>query len=1213
MSAESCRHAVWTMRPVDDGAVASLARELGLSRTVARVLAARGYADPTAARAFLEPALARDWRDPELIAGMPQVAERVAAAVRGGERIVVFGDFDLDGVSSAAVATLGLAALGADVRATVPHRFREGYGLTQASIERLAGMEPQLVVTVDCGISSAREVAWLAERGIDTVVTDHHEPGDDVPDALVADPKLRADDDGMLAGAGVALKLVQAVGARLGRPDVWRELTDLAMLGTVADVVPLVGENRALVCDGVLRTRRAPRPGVTALAEVAGTEIGMLTAERVAFALAPRLNAAGRMADPALALELLLTDDPTRATALALELDACNEARRSAEATLMAEALAQAQERFRPGDRAVVVAGEGWHEGVRGIVASRLVERFGVPALVFTFADGEARGSGRSVAGVDLHAAVASLGGILTRFGGHAAAVGVTLPAAGLPALREGLEGFLRTLPAEAFVASLTVDAEVGLDEASIELAAELARLAPFGHGNPAPLLATRGVFMNGRSRVGKNAEHLRFLTYDGVSSVPAIYFRCPTPERLAASEQAVDVAFELVRDTWRGAERVQLRVADVTLHTAAADEPAAELVDDLFEHADEILAENAYAGIGEADAFHTKLVGVTFEDRQALVAALAPGDPLRLSREPDEAHDPAACALVDAAGRRVGYLARELAAVLAPAIDAGVDYDVTVVDVTGADKASLGVNVLVRRRRPAEVERAAERSARSRRSAMSALDETALSAELARVMLGGREPHAAQTAALAALAAGRSLLAVMATGRGKSFVFHLHAARIAIARHEASVFVYPLRALVADQELHLADSLRPLGVNVRTLTGETPPLERDEAFSALAHGDVDVVLTTPEFLVRHAARFAESGRVRFVAIDEAHHAGMTGTDRRPAYAALPGALETLGDPVTLATTATADDVVAERILRTLATRLVVVDPAVRGNLRLADQRGCPDKAAYVAGVVARGGKTIVYVNSRKATVDLARQLRDRVPALRHRVAFYNGGLTRSARHAVERALRDDELAVVVATSAFGEGVDIPDVRNVVLFHLPFNAVAFNQTCGRAGRDGAPATVHLVYAHKDTRLDRMILESAAPDRDDMAALYLAIRDLAATGGTVEAANAVIAEAVSRRRPSTRMDERGVSAGIGVFRELGLVESEGVGAYRRLRLLPVPEDKLDLVSSVRYAEGREQIGAFEEFSHWALTAPADVLLSAFDRPILPTRHIVEGGA
>ena len=1205
---KTCSNPAWSLAHADAACVDRLARATGLSQITARVLVARGIDTPEAVERFIAPDLERDWLSPSLIPGLDDGAARVAAAVRAGERIVVFGDFDLDGVSSSAVAARGLALMGATVSALVPHRFNEGYGLSAAAIDRLMLLEPDLVVTVDCGISSAPEVEVLARRGVAVVVTDHHEPGDLLPRGVpVADPKLDAENCPScdLSGSGVALKLVQAVGELLGFPDVWRGLTDLASLGTIADIVPLTAENRALVADGVRRMRTEPRPSLASLAAIGGVTPDALSSDNVAFVLAPRLNAAGRMADPQLALDLLMTDDPVRAEELCAGLDELNRLRQATEADLSEAAIALA-ERTYDGERALVVAGEGWHEGVKGIVASRLCNLFKVPAIIFTVEDGVALGSGRSVGTVDLFRALESCEALLTRFGGHAAAVGCALPAAQLDAFRACLLGHLETLPAEQFVSEKCVDAEVELSQISVELGAEFALLEPFGHGNRTPLLATCGVFMNGRQRVGKLGNHYKFTAYDGVASVPAISFRCPNIDDLLCHDTAVDLVAEVNVDEWRGKTRVQLRVRDVFPRTARSDAPASELVDDLFDRADAILAREEYAGIEEAAAFHTKLAGVTFEGRQEILERLSAGAPLRLVRQPDNEFDANACALFDPHGDQVGFFNRRLAAALAPAIDAGVAYDVEVTEVTGGDDSrSLGVNVLVSRRDAANAQenRAEQRAAR--RAELSQLTPEELDAELTSCFIGQRALHDAQATALAHLSAGESTLAVMATGRGKSLIFHLHAARTALRHGRASVFVYPLRALVADQAFHLEEAFAEVGLAVRTVTGETSLPDRDDAFAALGEGTLDVVLTTPEFLHLYAGRFAESGRIGFLVVDEAHHVGMSRAGHRPAYARLGEAASVLGNPTVLAVTATADAATAETICELMGVTASVLDPTMRENLQVVDKRDTQDKDNYLAALVAKGGKTVIYVNSREQSVKLARMLRKRVPDVAMRTAFYNGGLVRSVRHAVERAFRASEVSVIVATSAFGEGVNIPDIRNVVLYHLPFNAVEFNQMSGRAGRDGAMARVHLLYGGRDARINEMILSSLAPCREDMAALYVALRELAASEGPgFEITNAELAERCKKAQPAYSLDERGTSSALGVFRDLGFVTGEGHGAFRRLTFTP-PPGKIELESSVRYAEGLEEIAEFAEFKSWALTAEADDLLARFNRPILPS--------
>ena len=375
--------AQFNIRAADPASVSLLESELGLPRFIAATLVARGIRTPHDAREFLNPSLERDWLDPYTIPGLPEVADALEEAMRAGKHIVVFGDFDLDGISATTVLTRGLRTLGAHATPFIPLRFEEGYGLTEAAFERMQALNPEFIVTVDCGIACKVEAAAIVEAGVGLAITDHHEPVDLVPEGVpVADPKMDdACESSILAGVGVALKLVQVLGGRFGHPHLWRTFTDLATLGTVADLMPMRGENRALVADGILRMNTSPRPCIAALVGTSGAAGKPLSASNLSFSLIPRLNAAGRMGDAQLALDLLMCDKYGDACALAERLEAVNDQRRAIEAELSEIAKAQAAEIYH-GQRALVVSGESWHEGVKGIVASRLVNTYG--CLLYT-------------------------------------------------------------------------------------------------------------------------------------------------------------------------------------------------------------------------------------------------------------------------------------------------------------------------------------------------------------------------------------------------------------------------------------------------------------------------------------------------------------------------------------------------------------------------------------------------------------------------------------------------------------------------------------------------------------------------------------------------------------------------------------------------------------------------------------------------------------
>ena len=1095
----------WSVLKCDEDRARELARALSVPPMVARVLAARGHDDVDEAREFLSPSLDRDWADPLCIPGMGEVADRVGRALDEGETIAVFGDFDVDGMTSTCLLTLALRRLGGDVHPFIPRRFGEGYGLSREALERVTGdCSPGLLITVDNGIAAANEVGWLLGRGIDVVVTDHHEPADLVPEGVpVTDPKLDPSCPSReLAGAGVALKLVCELGRRRGVPDLWLDYIDVAALGTLSDMMLLEGENRALVSEGVTRMRRCTRPGLVALAATAGLDLADVSPDGLPFSIIPRLNAAGRMGSTDMALELLLTDDPAEAAVLAGELDAVNTERRETEALLAEAALAEAQRTY-DGGRAVVVAGRGWHEGVKGIVASKLVNHYHVPAIVFSVTEeGVARGSGRSIGSVDLFHAVEQCSDLLVRFGGHSGAVGVTCEESKIAEFRERLSKVLEALPAEQFEDTGEVAAIVGLGELSVDSIEALELLQPFGQGNKRPLFAACGVTMKNRALVGADSSHLRFVATDGASSVPAIMFRVPDAEETAAWDGAVDIVFEAVNETWQGRTKPKLMVKDIITRTP--DGPRERTVADELMDAEE----GRGAATGTTDA-------------------------------PQEG--PSATGL---------------------------------------------------------------------RASLARLPYDELTDALRERMIGESELLPAQAQALMRLAEGRSCLAVMATGRGKSLVFHIHAAREAISHDRASVFVYPLRALVADQAFHLREALAPLGVSVEVLTGETPGPERSRIFAALGSGGADVILTTPEFLAIHRAGFAESGRVGFLVVDEAHHAGAAAPGSREAYLELPAILADLGRPVALAVTATASPDVARGICDLLGIDEsdVVVDAATRENLLIDDERNLRDREAALVSIVSGGEKTVAYVSSRDQAVSLVRMLRHRVPELAGRIAFYHAGLSRETRARVERAFRDGALSCIVSTSAFGEGVNLPGIRHVVLYGLPLGRVEFNQMSGRAGRDGEPATVHVLFGSADVRPGERILSSAAPSRPTLVTLYRTLLSLSRSGGDVLLDDEALAAASVAVDPRSTLDAREVSYGLTVFSELGFCSVSGWGETRRIRMAPAPA-RMELTQSSCYLEGMRLQEAFSEFCSWALSAPAAELLARVNRPIVPNFGII----
>ena len=555
---------IWTIRPCPHRQASGLAKELDLSEITASVLVRRGYGDPELARAFL--AGEQPLHDPLLLGDMAGAVERIRTAIAAGKRICVHGDYDVDGICATVLAVLVLRELGAEVEWHLPSRFEEGYGVSGQTLERLAGEGCGLVLTVDCGITAVEEVRRARELGLDVIVTDHHRPGEELPDCPIVATRPSDYPFQDLCGTGVVYKLAQAL---LGEDsEVLRRHLDLVALATIADVVPLVGENRSLAIAGLRTLQRTQKLGLRALMKTAGVDAAAVDAGKVGFRLAPRINAAGRLGDPSAALELLLTEDADEARRLADRLEELNRDRQAVEDKILRAAIEQVEEWPEAKRRrsAYVVWGEDWHEGVIGIVASRLVERYHRPVVLIAGTDGLWKGSGRSIPSFDLHGALGACSTFLQRFGGHRAAAGLSIApdqvdlfADAFAAQAEGLLGPEDLVPATVVDAVLPRGTKL-----TLELCEELRLLAPFGLANPDVTLLAPGCELGELATVG-DGKHLRFRVHlDGSDAGGAIAFGQGT--RLDRYRRAgrYDVAFRLQENHWNGTVSPQLVVRRV-------------------------------------------------------------------------------------------------------------------------------------------------------------------------------------------------------------------------------------------------------------------------------------------------------------------------------------------------------------------------------------------------------------------------------------------------------------------------------------------------------------------------------------------------------------------------------------------------------------------------------------------------------------------------
>jgi len=565
------RDAIWEYQTCDDGRVRELVECLDLHPVVARLLCQRGLDTPDAASRFLNPSLDH-LHDPFELTDMSIAIERLQRALARQERIVIHGDYDVDGITSTVILRRALEMLGGNVTHFIPERLRDGYGLQVSTIERLENEGARVVVSVDCGIRAGEAGRRARELGLDLIITDHHEPGDELPQAVaVINPKRR--DCGYpeknLAGVGVALKVVQALCAKADRNQWLPGFVKIAAIGTLADVVPLVGENRVIAKLGLewLSTGRHS-VGLRALLEATGLLGKKLEGFHVGFVIAPRLNAAGRMSTPDVAMRLLMVSDESgadEARQLAEQLNVENAKRQEEEAGVLLEArrLVDADQAGAP-QNVIVVGGEGWHRGVIGIVASRLVDHFCRPALVFSLEDGVAHGSCRSVAAFNLLAGLDACSDLFDRYGGHRQAAGITMAAAGLEELRERINRYAdERLSVDDFRPRLRIDAALSWRSIDQRLIEGLSRLGPFGAGNPKPIFSSEQVAVVRGPRAIKD-RHLRMsLGQDGRIFQAMAWRAIDRSAFLDTHRAALDVAYSIEESEYRGERYLELHLAD--------------------------------------------------------------------------------------------------------------------------------------------------------------------------------------------------------------------------------------------------------------------------------------------------------------------------------------------------------------------------------------------------------------------------------------------------------------------------------------------------------------------------------------------------------------------------------------------------------------------------------------------------------------------------
>ncbi|MCQ2751627.1 MAG: single-stranded-DNA-specific exonuclease RecJ, partial [Coriobacteriales bacterium] len=757
--------------------VEEISKYCDVSPLLAKLLVLRGCKSSEDASIFLSPSVGRDFADPRAIPGMSQACDQVFSAIVNNKKILIFGDFDVDGITATCVLVRAFREFGCDPLYMLPNRNVEGYGLSDIAVEKILELNPDIVITVDCGISCAKQIDVLLEHGIEVCVTDHHEADEDYPkNVVVANPKLDKNCPSFnLAGVSVALKLVILLGEKFNKPDLARNYVDFAALGTVADLMPIDRENRSIITAGLDLMKNHTKPCFEAMINSLSLNKNQLSSTFLSFNVIPKLNAPGRIDSPYRSLDLLLCNDYKQSCQLAKSLIELNDKRRSVEQELCDEVENEIKSQACD-DQVILVAKEGWNDGVKGIVAARIARKYKRPTLIFSIHDDIARGSGRSYADFNLYNLFDKFRDLYMEFGGHSGAIGITIKVDLLKDLRKRVVQYVKENNIEfGDSAELLVDAKCNLTECNIDVFKEILKLEPFGQQNKLPLLYLKNVFLKKKKIVGKSSNHLSFDATDGKNSIHGIYFGVKNIDDANDLNYACDIVFEPQIDSFFGREIPCLNAKYI------------------------ISSKEQFEQISLDSKLNSEYIDTLMSTHNKSLYDLSNKDFAFSNIKIISRHDV------------------QMDNPTKPSLEKSTDFTVS------------------------ELEEKKKFWKTKKKSQL--LD--ALRVEL----IGDNPLHEAQQRTINNLQQNISTLAIMPTGRGKSLIFHIHAAYMAIANDALSIFVYPLRALVADQAFHLKKTYAKFGLNIEVLTGQVPMDSREAIYEKIRTKQIDVVLTTPEFL----------------------------------------------------------------------------------------------------------------------------------------------------------------------------------------------------------------------------------------------------------------------------------------------------------------------------------------------------------------------------
>lgn len=1184
---------LWKYKNLESFNVPKLSGELNISATLAKLLINKGYTDTETARKYLNPSL-NDLHNPFLLKDMDLAVKRISMAIKNKEKVCIYGDFDVDGVTSTSISFLVLKRLGADVSYYIPNRFKEGYGLNKDAIKGIYDEGVGLLISVDCGITGVEEVDYANSLGLDVVITDHHEQGEALPSAYaVVNPKRKDCTypyDG-LAGVGVAYKLMCALVSKMDGHNIDKYLTeylDIVAFGTVADIVPLKDECRVIVKKGLeLLNSKNVRLGIDELINISSLKGKVITAGQIGFQLAPRINACGRLGDAKIGVELLTTSDIEKAKEISGFANQQNKERKEIENAILEDSLSKILPPDKYKENVIVLASKDWHAGIQGIVASNIVEKYHKPVILGTINDeGVVHCSGRSIEEFDIHKGLQKCSEFLTKFGGHKQAAGMAFPLENLDKFRDKLNKIVgNELTVDDFKPKTKIDIDINFVDIDFELYEELKLLEPFGMGNSEPVLACKEAFVIKEGvRIGANKNHLKLSIFESGTVFDCLFWQMGELADSLPKNTHIGVAFKLNKNDFNGRSNLQLIAKDIKLNDISKVDFNSDndnFIEKMFKNVDKLLQDKQLSKKETSYQFTT-----TFKQ----VSSKKPlnGDVGYLKIEDDSNK----VNIISSENTVLGYLKDLDCQLLFNYIKMGVKYKCVVLR-----EGSEGVfDIVIHRNNYSPLTDKQKNSKdviemliREKRVFLQSkntltVDGDLLLDSIKSFFLESNSYNINRLNLIKSVLSHENTINIIDDEVDKTISNMIIPSFLSLALDKTSIILCLTDDEVIDKYSILSSKLSQLGINIDKGLCSSSKEEKTLLFSNIKKNSSSVLILSYDFLKNYIETIKELLIDKIELLELCNFQEMCFIDKGSIneYDSILSLSKILNVSVILDSTTIKSDNLREIISGRLDVKNIVSNSKDRIIKRIITNKSSQSKEDYLINLVKGNDKIIVYVDGEKKAMKLADHLRKESPLIKNKIAFLNSFVEEEDRKKIKNMFNNKEISVIITSSKFFAN-SLMEVNHIVHYHPGFNFIDFISKNMVKSYKNKEIVIHLLFNKDDIKRTKCIINNSVINKDIMKHIYTGLKLF--LKDKKECDENSLVSFFSSNYAGLNINRHILKKALAVFEDMNLIHLFIKDRDTYIKMLPVPDKKNLLENSLSFVELTRKKVFFDNYIEW----------------------------